>query len=247
MSTKDKTQITTLGYQFFTGKFRDFNNNNKVTKIINTLNAYSYLVAEKDEVFKKALQQSSYLLPDGVGIVLAARILNSINIEKYAGYDLHIDMLKYYNTIGGKVFYFGSSETTLYKIKERVAKEFPNISVAYFSPPFKEQFTAQENIEFTQMINAFKPDVVFVGMTAPKQEKWIFENNENINTSYICAIGAVFDFYAGTVKRAPKWMIKLGLEWFYRLIKEPRRMWRRYLIGNTKFIYYILIEKLFNK
>ena len=93
-------------------------------------------------------------------------------------------------------------------------------------------------------VNRVEPDVLFIGMTAPKQEKWAFKYYQMLNAGHICCIGAVFDFYAGTVKRAPEWMISLGMEWFYRLIREPRRMWRRYLIGNIKFIGYILREKL---
>ena len=81
-------------------------------------------------------------------------------------------------------------------------------------------------------------------MTAPKQEKWAYEYFSKLKVGHVCSIGAVFDFYAGNIKRAPKWMIRFGLEWLYRLIKEPRRMWRRYLIYNSKFIYYILKEKL---
>ena len=95
-----------------------------------------------------------------------------------------------------------------------------------------------------EAINTFQPDVLKIGMTAPKQEKWSFQHYGQLNVGHICCIGAVFDFYAGTIKRAPKWMIKMGLEWFYRLIKEPRRMWQRYLIGNFIFIYHIINEKL---
>ena len=92
-------------------------------------------------------------------------------------------------------------------------------------------------------VNAVQPDVLFVGMTAPKQEKWAYHNHPNLLAGHTCCIGAVFDFYAGTVQRAPRVFINLGLEWFYRLAKEPRRMWRRYLIGNVKFIRAIIKEK----
>ena len=94
------------------------------------------------------------------------------------------------------------------------------------------------------VINSFVPDVLFVGMTAPKQEIWAHQNFKKIKAKRVISIGAVFDFYAGTVKRAPKWMISLGFEWIYRLIREPKRMWRRYLIGNIKFIAQILKTKI---
>jgi len=92
-------------------------------------------------------------------------------------------------------------------------------------------------------VNDFKPDVLFVGMTAPKQEKWAYAHFDELAVGHVCCIGAVFDFYAGTVNRAPKWMISIGMEWLYRLISEPGRMWKRYLIGNTKFIWAVFREK----
>ena len=96
-------------------------------------------------------------------------------------------------------------------------------------------------------INEFKPDVLFIGMTAPKQEKWAANNLSDINVKHICCIGAVFDFYAGTVKRASELVIAIGMEWFFRLIKEHLRMWRRYILGNPEFIWLIIKEKYFNR
>ena len=93
-------------------------------------------------------------------------------------------------------------------------------------------------------VNDFNPDVLFIGMTAPKQEKWAYQHFNELEAGHICCIGAVFDFYAGNIERAPGWMIDSGLEWLFRLLKEPRRMWRRYLIGNSKFIWLIIKEKL---
>ena len=148
---------------------------------------------------------------------------------------------------GGKVFFLGSTEETLAKILERAAKEYPNVEVGTYSPPYKPEFSEKDNAAMIAAVNAFKPDVLFVGMTAPKQEKWAYKNFEQLEVGHVCCIGAVFDFYAGTINRAPQWMLRLGLEWFYRLVKEPKRMWRRYLIGNTKFIYYVLREKFFAK
>jgi len=117
------------------------------------------------------------------------------------------------------------------------------LQVHSYSPPFKPVFTEEDNQLMIDAVNEVEPDVLFIGMTAPKQEKWSFEHFDRLRTSHLCCIGAVFDFYAGTVKRAPDWMITAGMEWFYRLVREPRRMWRRYLIGNTLFILVILKEK----
>ncbi len=147
------------------------------------------------------------------------------------------------NNGGGKVFFLGSSVDTLQKIKARAAIEYPKIEVHSYSPPYKPEFNTDDNRAMLYAVNNVEPDVLFVGMTAPKQEKWAYEHFRNLKTGPICCIGAVFDFYARTVKRAPQWMIDLGLEWFYRLLKEPKRMAYRYLIGNPRFVKHILQQK----
>ncbi|MGC1392281.1 MAG: WecB/TagA/CpsF family glycosyltransferase, partial [Bacteroidales bacterium] len=147
------------------------------------------------------------------------------------------------NKTGGKCFFLGSSDKVLKLIVQRISKEYPKIRVSSYSPPYKPVFTDEENDQMINTVNSFSPDVLFVGMTAPKQEKWAAAHFEKLNARHICSIGAVFDFYALTVRRAPAWMIRHGLEWLYRLIVEPRRMWRRYIVGNPKFIWFIIKEK----
>ncbi|MFZ4796190.1 MAG: WecB/TagA/CpsF family glycosyltransferase [Bacteroidia bacterium] len=236
--------------------------------LINTINAHSYNTAQEDTEFAKVLLSSDVLLPDGVSVVWAVRFLNGVKIQKIAGEDLFFLEMKRLNkkppsplqikkigiNCGVKermsVLFLGSSESTLAKIKDRAGVEFPNVEVHTFSPPYKPEFSDEDNSAMIAAINTVQPDVLFVGMTAPKQEKWAWKmiNDKRlvINDCHICCIGAVFDFYAGTVNRAPKWIINLGLEWLYRLVKEPKRMWRRYLIGNVKFVGYVLREKFEN-
>ncbi|OAQ42046.1 N-acetylglucosaminyldiphospho-UDP N-acetyl-beta-D-mannosaminyltransferase [Pedobacter psychrophilus] len=208
--------------------------------LVNTINQYSYCVAQNDFEFKNALQKSDVLLPDGIAIVAAVKFLNKIKIKKIAGADIHEYCLKKLNKNHGRCFYLGSSEITLNKIEHRLKLEYPNITVQTFSPPYKAIFSEQENEEMLTKVNNFKPDVLFVGMTAPKQEKWATEHKSKIDAQLICTIGAVFDFYAGTVKRPSKIWINLGLEWLGRLLKEPKRMWRRYLYYGPVFILDIL-------
>ncbi len=211
--------------------------------LINTINAHSYNIAKKDVYFQKALFASHILLPDGISIVWAVKLFKGETINRISGYDLFEYEMNRLNKISGKCFFLGSNNETLEKIEKRVKIEFPKIHTATFSPPYKKEFSDEENKLIINTVNAFQPDVLFIGMTAPKQEKWAFTHFDNLNAKHICSIGAVFDFYAGNIKRAPISFQKMGLEWFYRLIKEPRRMWKRYLIGNIKFIYYILKEK----
>jgi len=212
--------------------------------LINTLNAHSFNTVQFDVDFHKALKFSDVLLPDGISIVWAMRMLTGEKLHKIAGADLFKYEMERVNALRGKCFFLGSSEESLKKIKIKASREYPNVKVFFYSPPYKSEFSDEESIMMIDAVNSVEPDVLFVGMTAPKQEKWAYENFNNLAVGHICCIGAVFDFYAGTVKRAPDWMIHFGLEWYYRLIKEPRRMWRRYLIGNIRFIGYVLREKL---
>lgn len=233
-----------MSYNVFDKKLSELSFTNKT--LINTINQYSFCIAEKDPAFKKSLQGSDVLLPDGMGIVAAVRLLNGQKIKKIAGADIHLHLLKELNKKSGTCFYMGSSEKTLSKIKKRVAREFPNITVGVYSPPYKPEFSAEENQQILNAVNSFAPEVLFVGMTAPKQEKWAFANKEELNTKVICTIGAVFDFYAGTVERPSDFWIDLNLEWFIRLLKEPKRMWRRYIYYGPVFIYSIVGKKMRN-
>ena len=211
--------------------------------LINTINAHSYNVTGSDPVFREALLKSDVLIPDGISIVWAIRWLTGKRIKKIAGADLFFYEMKRLQKKGGKCFFLGSAWPTLGKIKARAKNDFPDVQVETFSPPFKLEFSAEESDEMIDKINIFKPDVLFIGMTAPKQEKWAFLHLNEMDAGHICCIGAVFDFYAGTIKRAPDWMIGAGFEWFYRFIREPRRMWHRYMTGNVKFIWSVLQEK----
>ncbi|WCT10729.1 WecB/TagA/CpsF family glycosyltransferase [Mucilaginibacter jinjuensis] len=212
--------------------------------LINTINQYSYCIANQDPEFKKSLQESDVLLPDGIGVVMAIRFLTGKKVEKIAGADLHQYLLHSLNESNGKCFYLGASNFTLEKIKARVNVEYPNIKVQTYSPPFKKVFSVEDNKKIFAVINAFRPDVLFVGMTAPKQEVWATKNKLKLNAKLICSIGAVFDFYAGTTKRPNKIWINLGMEWLGRLTSEPVRLWKRYLYFGPVFAGLILKEKL---
>lgn len=205
--------------------------------IINTINPHSYCVAKNDMLFRKALVQSDILIPDGVGIVIAARFLHLKRIKKIAGADLHLLLLEKLNEIKGSCFYLGSASSTLALIEEKVKIQYPNITIDSYSPPFAANFSQVENDQMVEIINNFNPDVLFVGMTAPKQEKWLLEHSDQLNVTISCSIGAVFDFYAGTIKRSNKIWINLGLEWLPRLIQEPKRLWRRNFISTPIFLF----------
>ena len=211
--------------------------------LITTLNAHSYNMAQRNLAFSEALKNSDVLLPDGISIVLAKHFLDGTKLKKIAGADLFHYEMNRLNESKGSCFFLGSTAQTLQLIKEKVALEFPYVKVETYSPPFKDTFNDEDNALMLASIRQFNPDVLFIGMTAPKQEVWASKHLEQIKAKHICCIGAVFDFYAGTMKRAPQWIIRMGLEWLYRLSSEPKRLWKRYLIGNTQFIFLILKEK----
>ena len=212
--------------------------------VINTINPHCYCEAKKDNLYSQALHDSDLLLPDGIGYVLAIRVLNGIKTNRFPGFDLHTLLLQKINNRGGKVFYMGSSTLTLEKIEEKIKLEYPNVQVASYSPPFKKNFSTEENNQIINAINEFSPDVLFVGMTAPKQEKWVHRHKDSINAGIIASVGAVFDFYANTVKRPGKFWQSNGLEWLPRLLRQPIRLWRRNFISAPVFIWDVFLTKI---
>lgn len=232
--------------------------------LINTINAHSFNVAQKDKVFAQALrtieteqlepdnEYVKYLIPDGVSIVKACRWLKAKSQpkEKVAGWDLFAFEMQKLNAkgewINGKprVMFLGSSEMVLDLIRERAGEDYPNVEVVTYSPPYKPEFSEEDNKAMIEAVNTANPDLLWIGMTAPKQEKWAWEHWKELEIHcHVGTIGAVFDFYARTAKRAPLWWQKHSAEWLYRLVKEPRRMWRRYVIGNPLFIWNMIKER----
>ena len=142
------------------------------------------------------------------------------------------------------VMFMGSSQKVLDLIVKRAAEVYPHLKIVTYSPPYKPELSEEDNKAIVEAINAADPDLLWIGMTAPKQEKWTYSHWNELNIHcHVGTIGAVFDFFAGTVERAPIWWQRHGLEWLYRLLKEPKRMWRRYIIGNTLFLWNMLKEK----
>ena len=231
-----------LEYAIYYGGSDHLNNmiDGKHQFMINTINPHSYCVALTDKLFHEALLDSDALLPDGSGISLAIAILYKDKVHKYSGPQMHLDLLNIANHESKKVFYLGSSQKTLDLIKERISIEYPNIIFESFSPPYKDEFSDEDNKLMIDTINSFAPDFLFVGMTAPKQEKWTYIHKKNIDANIICSIGAAFDFFARTVKLPPQWIIDIHLQWFHRLCKEPRRMWKRNFISTPHFLWDIL-------
>lgn len=211
-------------------------------------NPHSLVVAQKDEEFKSALTHADLVVADGVGASLMARLIGCRLGPRITGTDYFQGVLHALQRCGsGRVFFFGSSQQVLDRIAKRFAVDFPALTLCgSLSPPFGT-WSEIENLRMVREINDTKPDVLWVGMTAPKQEKWVAANRRQLNVPVIGSIGAVFDFYAGTYSRAPKWVCGLGLEWAYRLLLEPRRMWQRNFVSAPKFVWLVLMRHVLER
>lgn len=209
-------------------------------------NPHSYAVALEDKVFCRALKTVDWLIPDGVGVVWASRLFGGKIKERVTGSDVFAGLNKRMNETGSmRVFFLGSDEATLAAIKQRMANDYQHIKVAgVYSPPFKDVFSNEEISEMVKAVNAASPDVLWVGMSAPKQEKFILENRARLNVKFVAAVGAVFDFYAGNVRRdKDSWFVNHGLEWLPRLLQEPKRLWRRMFVSAPVFMWHVIRQK----
>jgi N-acetylglucosaminyldiphosphoundecaprenol N-acetyl-beta-D-mannosaminyltransferase len=198
-----------------------------------------------DPVFDEAIKHADLIIPDGIGIVIASKILGGSIQDRVTGSDIFEGINSALNRENGfSVFFVGSTEKTLTKIREKMRQDFPNIKVAgTYSPPFKPELSEEDNSLIIEAIKHVRPDVLWVGMTAPKQEKWIYQNREKLDVKLVGPVGAVFDFCAGNVIRPHPFFQKMGLEWLPRFLQEPGRLWRRNLISNPKFLLGVIRHK----
>ena len=213
-------------------------------RVINcSISPNNYSLALKDEKFRRVLQNTDFLMLDGVYFALASIFLLGKNIKKNQGPDVYKHFIARLDEISGKAFFLGSSETVLQKIKDRIKREYPNVEVATCSPPFKKEFSEDENAEMVSRINEFQPDIVFVGMTAPKQEKWSFDHREKLKAGLIISIGNVFDWYAGTQKSIHPFFFKIRMAWLIRIFLRPEIFKRN--IGNQMLFFWHLLLMIF--
>jgi N-acetylglucosaminyldiphosphoundecaprenol N-acetyl-beta-D-mannosaminyltransferase len=195
------------------------------------VNAHSAEVAHRDAKFVEALRAADWLVPDGAGAVLALRVLGSRIRERVTGPELFMAVSRRLNGVGGcSVFYLGGTSETLERISLRHRAEFPNLAIAgMFSPPFRPELSSEEVAAIAENTKAAAPDVLWVGVGAPKQEKLILSLRDRLRVPLCGPIGAMFDYFAGNLAMPPAWVERAGLHWFYRLVRNPGRLWRRNL------------------
>lgn len=240
--------ITTLNINQCIDDLSAWLNSKDEPKYLVCANPHSLTIALTDPMFQQAILGADLVTPDGFGIVLASKLSGGFIKKRVTGTDIFTGLSKRLNKSDKgsyRYFFLGSTLDNLSKIREKLRIDYPNIIFAgSFSPPFRSEFTLHENEQMVNAINQANPDALWVGMTAPKQEKWIYQNRNKLNVKFIGAIGAVFDFYAGTVKRSSPIFQKLGLEWLPRLMKEPGRLWKRNLVSTPRFIYQVLKHRI---
>jgi N-acetylglucosaminyldiphosphoundecaprenol N-acetyl-beta-D-mannosaminyltransferase len=192
-------------------------------------NAYAAELACREPEFMAAMRGADLMVADGAGILVASWILGGGIRERATGPDLFLAVSRELDRQGGKsVFYLGTSDATLEKIRQRHGADFPNLRIAgMLAPPYRKRFSDQELVEMADAVNAASPDVVWIGLGAPKQENWILANRDRLRVPLCCPVGALFDYYAGNTTMPPEWMQRYGLHWLYRVAHNPRRLWRR--------------------
>lgn len=204
---------------------------------------HGVMESQENPELLKIHNEAGLVTPDGMPLVWLCRSKGYKETERGYGPDLMLEVCKRSIEKGYTHFFYGGAEGVPELLAQKLKERFPKIKITgTYSPPFRK-LTKEEDIEITNRINQLNPDLIWVGISTPKQEFWMSEHVKQLNRSILIGVGAAFDFHAGLKKQAPRWMQTLGLEWFFRLLTEPKRLWKRYLINNPKFIWRILTKR----
>lgn len=204
------------------------------------INAVKVVNAQKDEKLRDSIVSCDIINADGQGIIWASQLLNKPLPERVAGIDLMENLVELAAQRKYRIFFLGAKEEILHKVIQTYSKKYGSEIIAGYNNGY---FKAEEEENIAKKIADSYADILFVAMSSPKKEIFLNTHKDLIKTPFIMGVGGSFDVVSGFVKRAPKWMQESGLEWLYRTLQEPRRMWKRYLFGNSSFIYLVLKEK----
>lgn len=205
------------------------------------INALKINLMRKDENLRKIVNDCPLINADGFSILIAAKLLKVPVKERVTGCDLFMRLVEEASVKGYKIYLFGAKEEVVKKVKEVFSEKYPTLQVVGYRNGY---FTGEEEPQIVKNMASSGADMMFVAFSSPKKEYWIREHLEELNIPFVMGVGGSFDIIAGTTKRAPLWMQKCGMEWFYRFIQEPRRLWQRYIIGNINFVIYLLRYKI---
>lgn len=206
-------------------------------------NPHSVMLSYRDAEMRKATEMADLTLPDGVGIILAARLLTYPHGGRVTGPLLMLKLCDWGRKYGYRHFFYGGTEGVADRLVARLSKTYLGLQVAGTHCPSFQPLTEEEDKTIVEKISSTNPDIVWVGLGAPKQEKWMADRVGKIKAAAMIGVGAAFDFHSGNAKWAPEWIRILGLEWVYRLIREPKRMWRRNL-DSPLFLSKVIQQRL---
>jgi len=210
-------------------------------------NANDIVLGRIDPLVREASNQGSLSVPDGISLVLLGRLFGYSLRKRVYGPDLMVEFLQFSEGKGYSHFFYGATDKTLELLLRNLVARFPAIKIAgSYAPPFSP-LSKKEDETVIDMINNLKPDVVWVGLGCPKQQLWMYEHKDKLKVPVMVGVGAAFDFLAGVKPQAPRWLRDHGFEWLFRLVTEPKRLWRRYLIDYPLFVCYLLADMVKNR
>lgn len=199
--------------------------------------------AHRNPELKRVFNSGDLWIPDGIAPIIVARMQGNKELKRAPGADVMRTFLERATDKGYSSFFYGDTEETLLAMRSILEEKYPGHKIAgTFSPPFRP-VTPEEDEGHVEMINRARPDVLWVGLGTPKQDIWIYEHRERLNVPVMAGVGAAFGFLSGKVKRCPDFLGNVGLEWIYRLLKEPKKLWRRSILDVPRFLYYMFSEQ----
>jgi N-acetylglucosaminyldiphosphoundecaprenol N-acetyl-beta-D-mannosaminyltransferase len=205
---------------------------------------HGVMESQRDDELRRIHQEAGLVTPDGMPLVWLARLDGRRNVERVYGPDLMLASCQQSLATGARHYFFGGAPGIADELASRLSKRFPGLAVAgTHCPPFRP-LTAEEDARLVDDINRADPDIVWVGLSTPKQERWMASHVGRLRAPVLAGVGAAFDFHAGVKRQAPRWMQRSGLEWLFRLASEPRRLWRRYLVNNPSFVWQVTRSRL---
>lgn len=205
---------------------------------------HGIMEAHHDHAFKNILNTSALVVPDGMPLVWLARLKGNRLKRRVYGPELMKTFCQVTARKGYRHFFYGGAPGVAEKLADELANQFPGLVIAgTYSPPFRP-LTAEEDLEVVREISATRSDVLWVGLSTPKQERWMDAHRNLLNIPVLVGVGAAFDIHSGLKKQAPSWMREHGLEWFFRLVQEPKRLWRRYVLYGSEFLFYVTLDLL---
>ena len=207
-------------------------------------NVHTVVTAVQDKKYRQIINDSYISLPDGKPLSVLAKLKGEKNISRIFGPTFFEKTMEWGQKDGITHFLFGSTKEVHLNMMDKIMSIYPEAKIVGSIIPSFKKFTSLENEEFTSKMNNSKAQVIWIALGAPKQEKWMYENYKKLNRGIMIGIGAGFNYLSGDLKHAPAWMKKSSLEWLYRLFQEPGRLWKRYLLTNTLFIYYVILDFL---